>query len=463
MSSRIELKSWSLANRLTLWFTLAVCVLSGTTIGSIYVAVALQQDRETDEWLCGSAEFMDANRAKVLSEPDLWIYLPTRLIDESGRVAFVSPQLLKLFPGGGFPPPGPTGRDVMGSDGRTYRLVSTRQGNWTYQFAHDRSAESELLAQLRRNIVLAAVPTLIISLALGYLLARQGLKPITVITSAARAVSPQNLRGRVPMHGHPAELHELAETLNAALARMEDAFARLDQFSTDVAHELRTPVHNLRGGIEVALSQPRTSDGYRNALSNALNESDRLGRLVDRLLFLAQAEDPRREIKREPTDVMSELEDVREFFSPAATEVEVALNVAPAISRVFLLDRALFQRALSNLVANAIAHTPPRGTVNLAAESTEAELIVTVDDTGCGIESEDLPHLFDRYYRSQSARATGRGVGLGLAIVRRVVELHDGTVTIESTPGQGTRVRMTFPLPSRNGTSRQVPEEHAVV
>jgi two-component system heavy metal sensor histidine kinase CusS len=244
----------------------------------------------------------------------------------------------------------------------------------------------------------------------------------------------------------------VADAFNGVMDRLQDAFSRLDQFAADVAHELRTPVHNLRGGIEVALGQERTPDDYRRALVAALNEADRLGRLVDRLLFLAQAEDPRREVRREATDVAEELNDIREFFAPVATETGLTVRVVAAERPTFPLDRALFQRAVSNLVGNALAHTPAGGEVQLSAEADGAGLRVTVADTGTGILPEDLPHLFDRFFRSRAARASGRGVGLGLAIVRRVAELHGGNVTVESEPGRGTIVRVNFPRPPGHDT-----------
>jgi two-component system heavy metal sensor histidine kinase CusS len=448
MSSKIEGKTWSLAIRLLIWYSVAVCILSGVAIGTVYISVVVHQDRKTDEWLREAAEFLNVHRAEALTNLDTWICSPTRMVDESGQVVFESPQIQRLFPNGRFPPAGAAGEDRRATDGRVYRLVSVVVEHWTYDFAQDRTAERELLAQLRLNIALAAFPTLAISLAIGYVLARQGLRPIQAMISAARAVSPKYLNGRVPVYGHPAELRELAETLNAVLARMQEAFARLDQFSADVAHELRTPVHNLRGGIEVSLRQTRTPDEYQRTLIAALSETDRLGRLVDRLLLLAQAEDPRREVRPEMTDVIGEFEGIREFFGPAAAEVGISIEVVSQPPAEFPLDRALFQRALSNLVANALAHTPAGGSVRLAAEADELGLCVRVEDTGSGIPAGDIPHLFDRYFRSRAARASGRGVGLGLAIVRRVVELHGGTVNIKSSLGHGTTLRLFFPHPA---------------
>jgi two-component system heavy metal sensor histidine kinase CusS len=432
---------------LLIWHAGAAFALTGVTIGAVYLALAVHRDNELDGWLHDYAQYLNSHREETLAYPEAWIFLPTRLIDESDKVRFESPRLAMPFPVKTFRELEKGAGDRTAPDGRLYRLVAVQFDGWTYHFAQDRTPESELMRQFRRNVALAALPVFVLSLVVGFALSRKSIRPLKDITSAARGITPAHLDGRVPTVDLPAELRELAETLNVALARMHDAFSRLDQFAADVAHELRTPVHNLRGGIEVAMGQDRTPDEYRQVLTGALTEADRLGRLVDRLLFLAQAEDPRREVRREPVDVAEELCDVREFFEPAASEAGVDIEVTAAAGTTFPLDRALFQRALSNLVGNALAHTPSGGLVCLAAENGHIGLRVTVTDTGSGIPPEDLPHLFDRFYRSRSARASGRGVGLGLAIVRMVVQLHGGNVTVESTIGGGTTVRMTFPLP----------------
>jgi two-component system heavy metal sensor histidine kinase CusS len=345
-----------------------------------------------------------------------------------------------------FPEPAAVGTDRSVREKR-YRLFSSRIDGWIYQLAYDQTASVNLFAQHRRNLLLAILPTVFVGLLGGYVLTWRGFRPLREMTRTVRGIAPGHLGERISVTALPAELRVVADAFNGVLDRLEVAFSRLDQFAADVAHELRTPVHNLRGGIEVALGQERTADDYRLALIAALNEADRLGRLVDRLLFLAQAEDPRQEVRREPTDVGEELSEIREFFAPVAAESGVAVRVVAREGPTFPLDRALFQRAVSNLVGNALAHTPTGGEVRLTAEEDPAGLRVTVADTGTGILPEDVPHLFDRFFRSRAARASGRGVGLGLAIVRRVAELHGGGVTVESEPGRGTIVRMSFPRP----------------
>jgi len=446
MSSKTGARRWSIRARLTLWFGAAVCALAGTVAATNYWLLVAQRDRDADDWLTETAAHLHDERAKGWSADPDGTEEPFRAIGPDGQVRYESASLAIIAPADTFPLPGPVG--VCRSVGeKRYRLVCTRIDGWTYHLASDQTADTHLFVRYRRNLLLTVMPTVFAGLLGGYLLTWWGFRPLGEMTRAVRGIAPGRLGDRIPVTGLPAELGAVAEAFNGVMDRLQDAFARLDQFSADIAHELRTPIHNLRGGIEVALGQDRTPDDYRRVLAAALNEADRLGRLVDRLLFLAQAEDPRREVRREATDVTEELNEVREFFAPVAAESGVTIQVTAVEGLTFPLDRALFQRAVSNLMGNALAHTPADGRVHLTAGTDRTGLWVTVGDTGTGILPEDLPHLFDRYFRSQAARASGRGVGLGLAIVRRVTELHGGDVTIESEPGRGTLVRMTFPRP----------------
>ncbi len=448
MSSKTGAKGWSIRLQLTLWFGAAACALAGAVAGANYWLLEAHRDRATDQ---GLAEWAEGLHQARRSGPDAYLGSPVRVIGPDQRVLYEAPAIAGLAAANAFPEPATVGIDRM-VGGNRYRLFSSRIDGWTYQFAQDQTADDNLFAEHRRNLLLTTIPTVIVALLGGYMLTWWGFRPLREMTRAVRGIAPGHLGERVLVTALPAELRVVADAFNGVMDRLEDAFTRLDQFAADVAHELRTPVHNLRGGIEVALGQERTPDDYRLALVAALNEADRIGRLVDRLLFLAQAENPRREVRREPTDVAEELSDVREFFAPIAAETGVTVRVEAAERPTFPLDRALFQRAVSNLVGNALAHTPAEGEVRLTAEADSAGLRVAVADTGTGILPEDLPHLFDRFFRSRSAKASGRGVGLGLAIVRRVAELHGGSVAVESEPGRGTVVRMNFPRPPEHDT-----------
>jgi two-component system heavy metal sensor histidine kinase CusS len=254
------------------------------------------------------------------------------------------------------------------------------------------------------------------------------------------------LSERIVPSGLPSELSALAVTFNEMLDRLEESFGRLARFSGDIAHELRTPVNNLRGEAEVALGRPRSPEEYREVLGSCLEECGRLSRLIDSMLFLARADSSASWITPQPVNIGRELEAIREFYQEVASEGGVTLVVAPGDTIMANADRTLFQRAIGNLVANALAHTPSGGRVTLAGTTVGQNVCVEVADTGSGIPAEDLPHIFEPFYRADRARSTFSGrVGLGLAIVSSIARLHRGSVTIDSQVGQGTRVRLVVP------------------
>ena len=231
------------------------------------------------------------------------------------------------------------------------------------------------------------------------------------------------------------------------LAHIEDAFARLSSLSADLAHELRTPVNNLRGELEVALGRSRSAADYKDTLESALEECVHLSHMIDGLMFLARAELPLAQIRRTRVDVGEELRAVAEFHEPAASEAGLRLEVSgPFIPLAADLDRALFQRAIGNLVTNAIAYTPRGGTVQLRASQSGHDLRVEVVDTGVGIAPEHLPHVSDRFYRVDRSRSSASGgLGLGLAIVKSIAQFHGGSVHIASQFGSGTIVTLLLP------------------
>ena len=231
------------------------------------------------------------------------------------------------------------------------------------------------------------------------------------------------------------------------LDRLEESFAQVSQFSADVAHELRTPVNNMRGEIEVALGRARSVEDYRETLGSALEECLRLSQVIHSLLFLARAETATGNPHHDEIEVGREIEAVLDFYEAAAAEAGVTLRADDGDGIVARFDRTLFQQAVGNLVANAIAHTPPGGSVTVRPQRDGEVLRVEMADTGRGIAAEHLPHVFDRFYRADPARSGASGnVGLGLAMVKSIAALHGGSVAIESRPGHGTRVIMEAPI-----------------
>jgi two-component system heavy metal sensor histidine kinase CusS len=462
-------RAWSLATRLTAWYAGSAFALVLAATGYLYWTSVTNLDREDDQLL---GDRVRALRTVMQNRPgdtaairqeveEEWeaherTRVHMRISGEGGKVVVETPGMSQLLPSSSFPAPAAepgTGADVGSAKGRAFRVLtvdaadgSTKHPPYIIQVAMDRSLELELQADYRRNLFLVLGTALVVCAGIGYQIARRGIRPIHQITDTARRIRPTNLGERITPDGLPAELLTLADTFNQMLDRLEESFVRLSRFSADLAHELRTPVYSLRGEVEVTLSKSRTPEEYRAVLGSNLEECGRLAHMIDRLLFLARAENPETQVKKEPCDVGQELKTVCEFYGLSAAEAGVRLAVTVDDNVQADLDRPLFQRAVGNVVTNALAHTPPGGSVTLTATGDSGSTRIEVVDTGCGIPTDHLPHVFDRFYRGDHARSSKNGsVGLGLAIVRSIMDLHGGTAEIASEVGRGTRVTLIFP------------------
>ncbi len=342
---------------------------------------------------------------------------------------------------------------LKAASGKPYRAIVTKvsRGNdgqdpWTIQLTMDLSQEVEVLSQHRIWVWIVLAVAGILCPRAGIAAARWGTQPLREVSETARHISSTTLNERIRAEGYPREIESLARTFNAMLQRLEDSFLRLSRFSADIAHELRTPVNNIRGESEVALAQPRGEEEYRETLGSCLEEAVRLSELIESLLFLARAESPGDHLKRKRQKIGTLLSGVQEYYEAAAAESGVGLRLECGDDVVGEVDGPLLQRALGNLVSNALAHTAAGGTVSLSATQQSQLLLIEVSDTGSGISSEALAKVFDRFYRVDPARArrTG-GSGLGLSIVQQIVFLHGGEVKIESHIGTGTTISVTLP------------------
>jgi len=363
--------------------------------------------------------------------------------------------------------PGRTVR-MKGRHGRAFRVTtatapvgSPPTQTDTIQIAIDVSQQEEFLQRYRLWFFSILLGTFVALPLIGYQIARRGIRPVEDMAATARRISSTNLRERILPDGYPFELASLAGTFNQMLDRLEDSFERISRFSADIAHDLRTPVNNIRGEAEVGLARARTITEYREVLESCLEEAVRLSDLIGDLLFLARAESPLAHVRRESVNIVELLDGMREYYEASAAEAGVLLttsaNRAPVIAP---LDRRLVQRAVSNLVSNAVAHTPPGGSVVLAASSEDSAVHIEVSDTGVGIPSEALAKVFDRFFRLDSSRSQAAGgTGLGLAIVQSIMLLHGGKVEIASQLGQGTRVTLHMPI-AEQGHAAAVPNHH---
>ncbi|MBI4463902.1 MAG: HAMP domain-containing protein [Acidobacteria bacterium] len=298
-------------------------------------------------------------------------------------------------------------------------------------------------------ILLAALPA-IVALATvgGYWMSRRALAPVDEITSAARSVTSQELSRRLPVPRTGDELQRLSETLNDMFERLEASFAHVARFTADASHELRTPVTLMRTTAELALRRERSSHDYREALAQILRELERTSGLIEDLLFLARADSASGVLSFSRSDIV---ETVREACDQgrllaAAKHIEMETRL-PAHPVYLDADASSLRRLFLILLDNAVKYTPPAGTVRVNLKQQDGSLLAVVSDTGIGIPAEDLPHVFDRFYRADRARSRdGGGAGLGLSIAQWIACVHHGQIEVESTPGRGSTFRVRLPL-----------------
>lgn len=312
----------------------------------------------------------------------------------------------------------------------------------------DTREQHMLLSDYRRTLIIALLIAGSLTALMGVVVTRHGLRPLRDIVAAAHRISANALSARLDAERAPAEVKQLAHAFNAMLARLEDSFTRLAAFSSDLAHELRTPVNNLMGQTQVALTRPRTTGEYRRVLESNLEELDRLSRIITNMLFLARADHAQIALKPEALDLHAELDKVAEFYEAHAEEHGVRIDCAGG-GRI-TADRMLVQRAIGNILSNAIRHTPPGGEIKARVARTAGFVTLSVSNPGPGIPVERLPWVFDRFHRlDRTGDNLHDGAGLGLAIVKSVMQLHGGHVMVESVPGGDTTFTLHFPHQSQ--------------
>jgi two-component system heavy metal sensor histidine kinase CusS len=263
------------------------------------------------------------------------------------------------------------------------------------------------------------------------------------MTQSLGRIGPDQLKERLGSEGWPRDLQPLATAFDQMLTRLDDSFTRLSQFSADLAHELRTPIANMLGEAQVALTRDRTAAEYRETVESSVAECERLSRIVDNLLFVARVDAAREPIAGKQFDARAAVEKIAAFYQTVADDHHVIINCS-GDGQIYA-DPDLFERAVGNLLDNALRFTPENGSIQIALRQREADFEVAISDNGCGIAAEHLPRVFDRFYRAESSRSSD-GAGLGLALVKSIADLHGGSVTIESQIACGTTVTLRFPF-----------------
>jgi len=286
------------------------------------------------------------------------------------------------------------------------------------------------------------------SAALGGWVARRGLAPLALIAGEAERVTADRLCEPLPAHDAPAEVRGLVNAINRMLQRLRESFTSLEQFSADLAHELRTPISNLMLETQVTLARPRNADEYREALHSNLVELERLQRMVADMLFLARADKGMFDLKREPVDLAQEAKSVAEFFEPACAENDQRIDIEG--SAIAAGDRSMLRRAITNLLSNAVRYSPPGATIRVRAVQTPAEARFEVENPAKPHSPEELRRLFTRFDRGDAVqRGASDGTGLGLSIVESIMRLHRGKVSAVSG-AFGIRFSLILPRSERD-------------
>ena len=308
------------------------------------------------------------------------------------------------------------------------------------------SPAQSLMARYRQTLLIAMLVSAMAAAALGSFIARRGLRPLHAMAGTASEISASHLQKRLSVTHAPAELKELAAAFNAMLGRLHRSFSKLSDFSSDLAHELRTPINNLMGQTQVVLSRARNAEEYRTVLESNLEEYERMARMTRDMLFLAKADNAQEPVHAEDIDLRTELDKITEFYQLLADEN--GLRILASGDGTVSADRILVQRAIGNLISNAVRHSPADSEVHATVSATAESVELRVSNPGPGIPRDQLHRVFDRFYRVDNTRGrAGAGSGLGLAIVKSIMELHHGQVSVESLPGRLTTFTLHFPKP----------------
>ncbi len=462
----------SITARLTIIYILSTAILLMLTAGFLYWMIATSLERENIKFLADNVQVFRSIFRDRLSNPALlrkevkeegpahqYFKFYVRVLDGDTEV-IETPGMddLSVDP---IPFPSPDRANETTDEvvpwktvqGKPFLLMSAwvplgqeGGGRYVLHLALDISHTNAVLAYYRRNIIVGVLFGVVLSAGVGVFAVRKGLRPLREIAGTVHRITATQLDERIGTRRWPAELSALAVAFDGMLNRLEGSFVRLSRFSADLAHELRTPINNLMGEAEVALTRARTPDEYQHVLESNIEEYRKITRLIDNLLFLARSEESWVTDTKTLFNASAEIEVVRQYYEVLADEqgIEVICSGDAPVRA----DVSLFQRAVSNLLSNSLKYTPSGGRISIDVRQPEDRSFteIRVSDTGIGIAPEHLPHIFNRFYRAYSARALHpEGTGLGLAIVKTITDLHGATISVQSVPDRGTTFILRFP------------------
>jgi two-component system, OmpR family, heavy metal sensor histidine kinase CusS len=469
-SKRTERRS--IAWQLILLFTAATSLLLACGLGVFYAIVVRHAFAEDNAVLAdkvaalradlhesGPNVFAEELKGRHADEHTAyWI----RMLDSQGRTYAETPGMDRSLPAEIFPPTpasakAPAGRQKLASivgglkdyrsGSKLFSLVALNEESgsqpYTLQVAQDRSSDERVERNFAVLFIIILSGSVLASVLIATIVTKRGLRPLQEMTQSLARIGPTHLKERVNPADWPGELKPLAIAFDDMLKRLDDSFTRLSQFSADLAHELRTPIANMLGEAQVALTRDRAPAEYRETIESTIGECERLSGIVDNLLFVARVDAAREPIARKRFDARAGVEKIAAFYQTIADDHHVTITCSGEAQ--IYADPELFERALGNLLDNALRFTSANGSIQITLSEHDTGVEVAVSDNGCGIAPEHLPRVFDRFYRAESSRGSD-GAGLGLALVKSIVDLHGGSASIHSEVGRGTTVKLTFAI-----------------
>lgn len=328
-----------------------------------------------------------------------------------------------------------------------YRVIIMDESRFTIQVAERITATEHTLVESQLLVAISIPFVILISIVGGYFLVRRILRPLDQISSKAKQITSEKLNERIPVPKTDDEISRVVTTLNNMIERLEGSFLQLEQFSANASHELRTPLTILKGELEVSLQQPRSIEEYRAVLESNLEEVKRISKTVESLFMIAKIDSKALVLEREPVEMLPLLEEIAGEAQHLAREREIEIESHLLPVKTVRGDAVMLVQLFLNLIDNAIKYNHRGGTVRITLREKPSMARIDVSDTGIGIPIDEQRRIYDRFYRVDKAMARRQGgAGLGLSLAKWIVDMHNGRMTLQSTPGKGSTFSVFLPL-----------------
>jgi len=313
------------------------------------------------------------------------------------------------------------------------------------QIGYSMEADSRFIDAFKNIFLITMVLLLGLAAGVGWFMARRAVSGVEAVTRTAREISGGTLDKRVPVGTRGDEIDQLAATFNQMLGRIQALITEIKEMSDNIAHDLKSPITRIRGMAEVTLATGKGIEEYENMAAGTVEECDRLLDMINTMLMITKTESGVHQLDYQQVDMAHLIRDACELMETVAEDRGLSLACQTPESLPLVGDPRMIQRILANILDNAIKYTPSKGAVKVSLfEKDGREALVTVQDTGMGIPPDDLPHIFERFYRCDQSRSEP-GTGLGLSLARAFARAHHGDITVTSTPGQGSTFTLTLP------------------